>query len=170
LFNSLTYNQSFDIGGPDILTYREMLLGYAEAKNLKDGFDCSMTPKLSSYWLYFITSTSYKLACALVSSMRVEVVCKETRINNLLDVQPMSYQALSRALIKVNEDKVASSWKDSLISGRFTGSISEYLTVPKKNCFIDRRKKAIIDREYTINKIWSLEVTLDGIMVTGFGN
>jgi hypothetical protein len=69
----------------------------------------------------------------------------------------MSYQqALSRALIKVNEDKVASSWKDSLISGRFTGSISEYLTVPKKNCFIDRRKKAIIDREYTINKIWSL--------------
>jgi hypothetical protein len=40
LFNSLT-NQSFDIGGPDILTYREMLLGYAEAKNLKDGFDCS---------------------------------------------------------------------------------------------------------------------------------
>jgi hypothetical protein len=43
-----------------------------------------------------------------------------------------------------------------LISGRFTGSISEYLTVPKKNCFIDRRKKTIIDREYTINKIWSL--------------
>jgi hypothetical protein len=41
LFNSLTYNQSFDIGGPDILTYREMLLGYAEAKNLKDGLDCS---------------------------------------------------------------------------------------------------------------------------------
>jgi hypothetical protein len=99
-----------------------------------------VTPKLSSYWLYFITSTSYKLACALVSSMRVEVVCKETRINNLLDVQPSYQQALSRALIKVNEDKVA-SWKDSLISGRFTGSISEYLTVPKKNCFIDRRKK-----------------------------
>jgi uncharacterized protein YbjT (DUF2867 family) len=159
LFNSLTYNQSFDIGGPDILTYREMLLGYAEAKNLKRWIWTVpvMTPKLSSYWLYFITSTSYKLACALVSSMRVEVVCKETRINDLLDVQPMSYQkALSRALIKINEDKVASSWKDSLISGRFSGSISEYLSVPKKNCFIDRRKKSIVDREYTINKIWSL--------------
>ena len=159
VFNSVTYNQSFDIGGPDILTYREMLLGYAKAKNLKRWIWTVpvMTPKLSSYWLYFITSTSYKLACALVSSMRVEVVCKETRINNLLNVQPMSYQqALSRALIKVNQDQVASSWKDSLISGRFSGSISEYLTVPKKNCFIDRRKKGIIDREYTINKIWSL--------------
>jgi hypothetical protein len=69
----------------------------------------------------------------------------------------MSYQqALSRALIKVNEDKVASSWKDSLISGRFTGSISEYLTVPKKKLLHRQEKKAIIDREYTINKIWSL--------------
>jgi hypothetical protein len=75
--------------------------------------------------------------------MRVEVVCKETRINNLLDVQPMSYQqALSRALIKVNEDKVASSWKDSLISGRFTGSISEYLTVPKKKLLHRQEKKS----------------------------
>jgi hypothetical protein len=82
----------------------------------------------------------------------------------------MSYQqALSRALIKVNEDKVASSWKDSLISGRFTGSISEYLTVPKKELLHRQKKKAIIDREYTINKIWSLEVTLDGIMVIAWG-
>jgi hypothetical protein len=40
LFNSLTYNQSFDIGGPDILTYRKCC-SVAEAKNLKDGFDCS---------------------------------------------------------------------------------------------------------------------------------
>jgi uncharacterized protein YbjT (DUF2867 family) len=83
LFNSLTYNQSFDIGGPDILTYREMLLGYMPKQKTKRWIWTVpvMTPKLSS-WLYFITSTSYKLACALVSSMRVEVVCKETRINN----------------------------------------------------------------------------------------
>jgi hypothetical protein len=63
-----------------------------EAKLKRWIWTVPVTPKLSSYWLYFITSTSYKLACALVSSMRVEVVCKETRINNLLDVQPMSYQ------------------------------------------------------------------------------
>jgi hypothetical protein len=43
-----------------------------------------------------------------------------------------------------------------LISGRFTGSISEYLTVPKKELLHRQEKKAIIDREYTINKIWSL--------------
>lgn len=159
LLNPVTYNQSFDIGGPDILTYKEMLLGFAEAKKLKRWIFTVpiMTPKLSSYWLYFVTSTSYRLASALVSSMKVEVVCSDNKINELLHVTPMTYkQALSRALIKVDEDKVASSWKDSLISGRFNSNMSEYLKVPKKDCFIDRRKMEIIDREYTINKIWSI--------------
>lgn len=159
LSNPATYNQSFDIGGPDILTYKEMLLGFAKAKKLRRWIFTVpvMTPKLSSYWLYFVTSTSYKLASALVSSMKVEVICRDTKINELLNVKPMPYeQALSRALIKVDEDQVASSWKDSLVSGRFKNNISEYLKVPKKDCYIDRRKKEIIDREYTIDRIWSI--------------
>jgi uncharacterized protein YbjT (DUF2867 family) len=159
LLNPATYNQSFDIGGPDILTYKEMLLGFAKAKNLKRWIFTVpvMTPKLSSYWLYFVTSTSYKLASALVSSMKVEVVCRDTRINELLGVTPMSYDlALSRALSKIESDTVASSWKDSLVSGRFKTNISSYLKVPKKDCYIDRRKKEIIDRDYTIKQIWSI--------------
>ena len=159
LLNPITYNQSFDIGGPDILTYKEMLLTFAEAKKLKRWIFTIpvMTPKLSSYWLYFVTSTSYKLATALVSSMKVEVICRDTKINTLLDVHPMTYkQALSRALTKVEEDKVASSWKDSLVSGRFKSNISRYIKVPKKDCYIDRRKMQIQNREFTIERIWSI--------------
>nr|WP_315187005.1 SDR family oxidoreductase [uncultured Flavobacterium sp.] len=157
--NPITYNQSFDIGGPDILTYKEMLLAFAEAKKLKRWIFTIpvMTPKLSSYWLYFVTSTSYRLATALVSSMKVEVICRDSKINTLLDVHPMTYkQALSRALTKVEEDKVASSWKDSLVSGRFKSNISRYLKVPKKDCYIDRRKMQIQNREFTIERIWSI--------------
>ena len=159
LLNPVTYDKSFDIGGPDILTYKEMLLGFAKAKKLKRWIYTVpiMTPKLSSYWLYFVTSTSYKLASALVSSMKVEVICSDNKINDLLDVNPMSYEkALSRALIKVDEDKVASSWKDSLVSGRFNSNISEFLKVPKKGCYIDRRKKVIENKDYTIERIWSI--------------
>jgi len=159
LLNPVTYGQSFDIGGPDILTYKEMLLGFAKAKNKKRWIYTVpiMTPKLSSYWLYFVTSTSYKLASALVSSMKVEVVCSDNKINDLLGVKPMSYeQALSRALIKVDEDKVASSWKDSLVSGRFNSNISGFLKVPKKGCYIDRRKKEIENLDFTIDRIWSI--------------
>jgi uncharacterized protein YbjT (DUF2867 family) len=159
LLNPLTYNQNFDIGGPDILTYKEMLLGFAKAKKLKRWIYTIpiMTPKLSSYWLYFVTSTSYKLATALVSSMKVEVICKDNRINELLEVKPMTYElALSKALIKIDKDDIASSWKDSLISGRFSSNISRFLKVPKKDCYIDRRKKEIIDRNFTVERIWSI--------------
>jgi uncharacterized protein YbjT (DUF2867 family) len=159
LMNPDTFNQNFDIGGPDILTYKEMLLGFAKATNVKRWIVTVpiMTPKLSSYWLYFVTSTSYKLAAALVSSMKVEVICNDNRINDLLNVKPMSYElALSRALKKVDKDNVVSSWKDSLVSGRFSSNISEYLKVPKKGCFIDRRKKEIINRKFTIDRIWSI--------------
>lgn len=159
LLNPKTYKESFDIGGSDILTYKEMLLQFAEAKKLKRYIFTLpvMTPKLSSYWLYFITSTSFKLASALVSSMKVEVVCSDDRINNLLNVKPMSYhEALQKAFLKIDEDAVASSWKDAQISGQFKGSVAYYLKVPKKDCFIDRRKREIINRDLTIAKIWSI--------------
>lgn len=159
LLNPSTYNQSFDIGGPDILTYKEMLLGFAKATHVKRWIYTVpiMTPKLSSYWLYFVTSTSYKLASALVSSMKVEVICSDNRINNLLQVTPMTYeQALSRALIKINKDDIPSSWKDAMISGRFKGSLMDYRKVPKKDCFIDRRKMEIENRDFTIERIWSI--------------
>ncbi|WP_291287499.1 SDR family oxidoreductase [Flavobacterium sp.] len=159
LLNPAAYNESFDIGGTDILTYKEMLLEFARAKNLKRCIYTVpvMTPKLSSYWLYFVTSTSFKLASALVSSMKVEVICKDSRINSLLGITPMGYkEALARALTKINEDAIISSWKDSLVSGQFKGNVSSYLKIPKKHCFIDRRKREIIDRQYTISRIWSI--------------
>lgn len=154
-----TYDQNFDIGGPDILSYKEMLLGFAQAAGLKRYIYTVpvMTPKLSSYWLYFVTSTTYKLAAALVSSMKVEVVCKDNRINALLGVVPMTYnEAVARALVKIDKDDIVSSWKDAMISGQFTGSVADYLKVPKKNCFIDRRKKEILNRSYTTERIWSI--------------
>jgi len=159
LLNPVVYNESFDIGGPDILTYKEMLLEFARVKKLQRYIYTLpvMTPKLSSYWLYFVTSTSFKLASALVSSMKVEVICGDNRINNLLGVTPIAYrQALERALKKISDDDIISSWKDSRVSGQFKGNVSQYLKVPKKGCYIDRRKRAIINREYTIARVWSI--------------
>ncbi len=102
LMNQQTFDQSFDIGGPDILSYKDMLLGYAKAKGLKRWIYTIpvMTPKISSYWLYFVTSTSYKLATALVSSMKVEVVCRNNEINQILKINPIGYQeSIQKTLI-----------------------------------------------------------------------
>ena len=94
MFNPKTYNQDFDIGGPDILSYKEMLLEFGRIRNLnrKIFIVPVMTPRLSSYWLYFVTSTSYKLAVALVNSMKIEVICRDNRINQILEITPSSYK------------------------------------------------------------------------------
>lgn len=99
LFNGATYNNSFDIGGPDILTYKEMLLGYARSRGLRRWIFTVpvMTPRLSSYWLYFITSTPFMLASALVSSMKVEVVCRNDDLNRILKITPEEYSSALEA-------------------------------------------------------------------------
>lgn len=159
LFNADTYNQDFDIGGPDILTYKEMLLGYASVRKLKRVVITVpvMTPRLSSYWLYFVTATSYNLAVALVDSMKVNVVCRDTRINDILDIKPLTYRhALERSFIRIEQNEVVSSWKDSLVSGRINIQISDFLNVPKYGCFTDKRKRTVQNRDNTISKIWNI--------------
>ncbi|NNE54978.1 MAG: SDR family oxidoreductase, partial [Flavobacteriales bacterium] len=154
-----TFDQNFDIGSPDVLTYKEMLLGYAEARGLKRsiGIVPVMTPRLSSYWLYFVTSTSYRLATALVDSMKIEVVCRNTDLNGILDVKPITYrEALERTLSKIESNEIISSWKDALSSGPGGFNISEFIDVPKYGCFKDRRVAEVDDRQTTLSKIWRI--------------
>jgi uncharacterized protein YbjT (DUF2867 family) len=159
LFNPATYNKSFDIGGSDILNYREMLLGYAAVRGLKRWIFTVpvMTPKLSSYWLYFITSTSYKLASALVSSMKVEVICRNNELGKILDIEPVRYrETLANTLSKIDKNQIVSSWRDSLVSGRFVGSLSGLINVPTHGCLTDTRETEVKDRANTIKKIWRI--------------
>ena len=157
--NPKTYNQNFDIGGPDILTYKEMLLQFAKARNLKRKIVTVpvMTPRLSSYWLFFVTSTSYKLAVSLVNSMKVEVVCSDTRINALLNVEPSPYaDSLDLAFQKIKSNAIISSWKDAYASSDFKIEDTELFEVPTFGCFIDKRQLKVKNHESTLNKIWRI--------------
>ena len=159
LFNPKTFDRDFDIGGPDVLTYKEMLLRFAKIRKLRRYIVTVpvMTPRLSSYWLYFVTSTSYKLASALVNSMKVEVVCRNDDLNKLLGIEPVSYdQALQDAFRKIQSNEIVSSWKDALISGRLNMNISEFINVPTYGCFTDQRSREYANRERCIDKLWKL--------------
>ncbi len=159
IFNTRTYNQNFDIGGPDILTYKEMLLEFARIRGLKRRIYTIpvMTPRLSSYWLYFVTATSYKLAVALVHSMKIEVICRDSSINNILEVTPMSYkEAISLAFTKIESNQIVSSWKDSYSSSENSDIISEFIQVPTFGCFTDQRTRAFKNKAECTEKIWSI--------------
>ena len=159
LFNTETYNQNYDIGGADVLSYKQMLLAFGRKRNLKRFIVTVpvMTPKLSSYWLYFVTSTSFKLATALVSSMKTEVICRDNRLAEILAIQPLTYRAaLDKAFVKIESNQIASSWKDALISGDMNIEISDFIKVPNFGCFIDQREEVYTSREASIDKIWRI--------------
>jgi uncharacterized protein YbjT (DUF2867 family) len=154
-----TFNQSYDIAGNEILTYKEMLLGFASVRGLKRYIWTVpiMTPKLSSYWLYFITSTSYKLAVSLVESMKVEVIAANQDINALLNIHPLSYkECIKRAFKKIEQNEIVSSWKDSTVSGRLNFKIDDYIQVPVYGCYKDIRSKFVHDPAACLDKIWRI--------------
>ncbi len=159
LGNEACYNESFDIGGPDILTYKEMMLQYSKIRGLSlTIIDVPfLSPKLSSYWLYFMTSTSYKLALNLVDSMRVEVISRDTRLQELLNIEPIHYRdAIKLAFEKIEQNQVVSSWKDSMVSGRFRKDLSGYIKVPEYGCLKDKKSIDLDNPEQTLDNIWSI--------------
>jgi len=159
LLNEKTFNKSYDIGGPDIMTYKQILLRFAKVRGLKRwiGIVPVMTPKLSSYWLYFITSTSYSLAQNLVDSMKVEVVCKENNLKEILGIIPVSYEdAIKEAFKKIELNQVPSSWKDARTSNTLNDGISKYAQVPVYGRFFDHRKLHVSNSKESLKKIWSI--------------
>jgi len=154
-----SFDQSFDIGGPEILSYKEILLRFAKVRKLKRTIVTVpvMTPKLSSYWLYFVTSTSFRLAVNLAKSMSVEVVCRENKLRELLGIELLTFeQAIELAFGKIQNEAVISSWKDALSSHVLDKGISQLIEVPTYGCFVDRRSCEVKEVRRSLNKIWSI--------------
>ena len=160
MLESQAMNKTFDIGGPDILTYRQMMLMYARVRGLRR-FIMSvpvLTPRLSSYWLYFITATSFSLARSLVDSLRNEVICGDDMINSVVDHTCLSCEeALRKALERIECNEVLSSWKDSLISGTIRSDYLDFVQVPDRGIFrntqsviLDGTTEEVSTRVYSI--------------------
>lgn len=160
LLNPETYNDTFDIGGPDILSYKEMLLGYAHNRNLKRLIITLpvLSPRLSSLWLYFVTSTSFTLARNLVDSMKNEVICKDTRLQDRLQIKPVSYStALNLAFHRISQMYIVSSWKDAVYNQSLNEKLLNNIEVPTHGCFKDHRTKIISkDVDQIVDNIWKI--------------
>ncbi|MBE2279777.1 MAG: SDR family oxidoreductase [Ignavibacteriaceae bacterium] len=155
-----TYGKSYDIGGPDILTYKEMLLIFSNVRGLKRLILTVpvMTPKLSSYWLFFVTSTSYRLAQNLVDSMKIPVICRNNDLGELLKIETVSYRrAVEFAFEKIEQNMVISSWKDSLVSSVKDPGLLKHINVPKFGCFVDNRRAEISSEpDQVLENVWSI--------------
>ena len=159
LMREETFDSNFDIGGPDVLTYKEMLLRFAAVRKLRRKIWVVpvMTPKLSSYWLYFVTSTSYKLAVNLVDSMKVEVICRENDLHLKLGITLLSFEeAVRNAFDKIEHQEVYSSWTDALSGPLLERGLSDLVKVPTFGCFHDIRKRKVTDEATVLDRIWAI--------------
>ena len=107
-------NRTFDIGGPDVLTYEEMMRRYAQVAGLRRRLIIPvpvLSPRLSSHWINLVTPVPKAIAAPLIESLRNSVVVSETDIQRLLPGELLGYdEAVALALQRVREGTVATRW------------------------------------------------------------
>jgi len=158
--NEKTFDKDFDIGGPDILSFKELMLGYARVRNLKRYIITIpfLSPKISSYWLYFVASTSYSLAQNLVDSMKNETIMRDHSIDEAISRKCLTYEeALNLAFVKIEQNSIASSWKDALNMGYLQSGFMDQFKVPQ-NGTLDYKVKLPFNRETdtVMDNMWAV--------------
>ena len=145
LNNPACLGESFDLGGPDVLTYKEMLMGLAAVRGYRRWIVTVpvLTPRLSSWWLYLVTSTTFSLAQSLVESLKNDTVADPARsIERVVPHPCMSYRAaLELAFQRIEQNEVVSSWSDALSSGTLRQNYMDAMQIPKNGMFFDRQRR-----------------------------
>jgi uncharacterized protein YbjT (DUF2867 family) len=115
-------SRRFDIGGPDVLTYAQMMRRYSEVAGLRPRVLVPvplLTPRLSSLWVGLVTPVPAGLAMPLVESLRNEVVCSEHDIAEYVPDPPEGLLTVDRAIALALRHSFPAAWA---VRGCSTGS------------------------------------------------
>lgn len=109
-----TSGRVFDIGGPEVLNYREIMRIMAEELGLRRRWVIPvpvLTPRLSSYWIHLVTPLSYAIGRPLAEGLRNQVVCRDNQITRLIPQDLLTVrEAIRAALCRVAEHRVETNW------------------------------------------------------------
>jgi uncharacterized protein YbjT (DUF2867 family) len=112
-----TTGQTYDICGPDILTYEHLMEIYAEEAGLPKRLIIPvplLSPELSSYWIHLLTPIPSSMARLLAEGLRNKVVCRETRIRSVIPQELLTCrQAIRLALDRVGQGRIDTCWSDA---------------------------------------------------------
>lgn len=117
-------SRAFDIGGPDVLAYQEMMQRYAKVAGLPRRLILPinlLTPQLSSHWVGLVTPVPRAIARPLVQSLRFPAVCLESDIKDLIPDPPQGLlpfdQAVALALTRIQDAQVTTRWSSASTPG-----------------------------------------------------
>ncbi|WP_054700339.1 SDR family oxidoreductase, partial [Desulfosarcina cetonica] len=111
-----TTGQTFDIGGPDVLTYQDLIQTYARVAGLRPRIIIPvpvLTPWLSAKWVHLITPVPASIAQPLAEGLAIPVTCQDRRILDLVPIRRMSaMEAIQTALARIRQEQVETCWFD----------------------------------------------------------
>ena len=112
-----TRGQTFDIGQPNIYSYRDLMQIYADEAGLKKRWIIPvpvLTPRLSSYWIHMVTPVPAAIARPLAEGLSNPVICREHRITRLIPQQLFDARtAIRLALDRTRQHSIETAWSDS---------------------------------------------------------
>lgn len=149
LMSALSTPQSaghiIEIGGADVLTYADMMMSYARARGLRRFIIPVpvLTPRLSSYWVHWMTPVSASVARPLIDGLRNELVVHEPLAKKLFPaIEPLDFATAVRlALARVEEGDIETLWSDALASSQ--GDIKPVYLTQEQGMLIERRQTTV---------------------------
>jgi uncharacterized protein YbjT (DUF2867 family) len=112
-----TRGQTLDIGGPEVVTYRQLMDIYAEEAHLPRRLIIPvpvLTPRLSSYWIHLVTPVPASLARPLAEGLANPVICLDNRIRDLIPQELLDCrQTIRLALQRIEQQRVETCWSDA---------------------------------------------------------
>jgi len=117
LGNPRTYGRTFDMGGPEVLNYHDLIDRYALAAKLPARKLIPvpvLTPKLSALWIHLVTPVPSSIALPLTEGLSVPTVCEENKIKEIIPIRLIRCrEAIDIALDQILEAQVETCWSDA---------------------------------------------------------
>jgi uncharacterized protein YbjT (DUF2867 family) len=137
--------QVIEIGGADVLTYGDMMKGYAKVRGLRRLLIPVpvLTPRLSAHWVHWMTPVHANIIYPLIEGLRNEVVMRDESAKVLFpDIEPMDYEtAVRHALDNLEAGQVETRWSDSLASS--LGDVKPVKLTTDRGLQIERRQQVV---------------------------
>jgi uncharacterized protein YbjT (DUF2867 family) len=131
-----------EIGGVDVLTYGDMMKGYAKVRGLRRLMIPVpvLTPRLSAHWVHWVTPVPSGIVYPLIEGLRNEVVVRDATARTLFpEIEPVDYEtAVHRALSNLEAGQVETRWTDSLASSQ--GDVRPLELTTEKGLQLERRQ------------------------------
>lgn len=159
-------NRAFDIGGPEVLTYRDMMQRYAKVAGLPRRVIVSvpvLTPWLSSHWVSLVTPVPAGIAKPLVGSLIHEVVCREHDIRAYVPDPPEGLlpfeTAVRYALRRIQDADVATRWSSAAVHGAPSDPLPTDPDWAGGSLYTDDRERVV---DATPEQVWAVVSTVGG--------